>query len=81
MTFVDIFIPMIENTIKDQIKFKPNDEQIKQICNLYLNFGYTVTYLAKTFFTHKENISKLLMDNNITIDKKRRLKKCMHKQL
>ena len=74
------FIPMIENSIKDQIKFKPNNEQIKQICNLYLNFGYTVTYLAKTFFTHKENISKLLIENNIKIDKGRRLKKCMHKQ-
>ena len=70
---------MIENSIKDQIKFKPDNEQIKKICDLYLNFGYTVTYLAKTFFTHKENISKILNENNIKIDKKRRIKKCMHK--
>lgn len=70
------WITMRENTIKDMNLFRPTENQIKEICKLYVDNKLTITYISKIFKTHKENISNILKKNNIQINKNRRMKKC-----
>ena len=68
------WITMSENTIKDQLKFDPSKGVKHAIAYEYKTSKITVTELAKLYKTHKENISKILKEYGIKIDKRRRSK-------
>lgn len=68
------WLTMRENTIKDQIKFDPTEQQKKDICELYTNSHITVTEICKIYKTHTQRISEILKDNNIEVIQ-RRMKK------
>lgn len=71
------WLTMKENTIKDMKKFTPSNLDIFTICNRYINENITVTKLAKEYNTHKQNISNILKEQKIEINKNRRLTKCI----
>lgn len=73
------FITMRENTMKDLKIWTPSKEDISNICHNYIGENITVTELANQYKTHKKRISDILKQNNITIDRKRRMKKCLTK--
>jgi len=68
------WITMLENTIKDSLKFKPTEEQEKSICSMYTDDKLTVTRIAEIYPTHTQNISNVLKKHNIEIIQ-RRMKK------
>jgi len=67
------FITMKENTLKDMKMFKPTVKQVKSICSMYIEDSFTVSFIAECFNVHQEAVSKILKNNNIKIDKNRRM--------
>lgn len=73
------WLTMRENTMKDMKIWKPTADDIDNICHSYIGELITVTELASQYETHKKRISDILKENNITIDKNRRMKRCLIK--